>query len=196
MAERKPSKPKWLGDSRLKTLEEHVHAIENRIEALKIHYNQFFAGEIPTPPEKERETLEALVRRLLSEEHRSARLNLLIQNVAARFNLFNNRWLKQLHDLEVDMHPEKKHFEHPPARQEAKAPADNHREMEVSLNSEESFEQVFNTFQNMSLNSASSQETKEKWINSLKAKMISSNLVEARISVVREEGKLKIRLKK
>ncbi|MBN1196303.1 MAG: hypothetical protein JXA62_02745 [Candidatus Aminicenantes bacterium] len=189
-------KPKWLGDSRIKSLEEHVHSIENRIEALKIRYNQFFAGEIPTPPEKERETVEMLIRRLLSEEHRSARINLLVQNVASRFNLFNNRWLKQLHDLEVDLQPQKKPTERPAAPDHTHSPAGNAREVEVSLNREDSFEQLFSTYSNMMINPAISVEAKEKWINSLKAKMISANLVDARISIAREEGKLKIRLKK
>jgi hypothetical protein len=189
-------KPKWLGDSRIKSLEEHVHAIENRIEALKIRYNQFFAGEFPTPPEKERETIEMLIRRLLSEEQRSARINLMVQNVASRFNLFNNRWLKQLHDLEVDLQPQKKPAEHPVAAGHTNSPAGNAREVDVSLNREDSFEQLFSTYSNMMVNPSTSVEAKEKWINSLKAKMISANLVDARISIAREEGKLKIRLKK
>lgn len=189
-------KPKWLGDSRIKSLEEHVHAIENRIEALKIRYNQFFSGEIPTPPEKERETIEMLIRRLLSEEHRSARINLMVQNMASRFNLFNNRWLKQLHDLEVDLHPQKKPAERSVAAGYTNSPAGNTREVDVSLNREDSFEQLFSTYSNMMVNPSTSVEAKEKWINSLKAKMISANLVDARISIAREEGKLKIRLKK
>ncbi|HDP95889.1 MAG TPA: hypothetical protein ENN40_11105 [Candidatus Aminicenantes bacterium] len=189
-------KPKWLGDSRIKSTEEHIRAIESRIENLKIHYNQFFAGEITAPPEKERETIEMLIRRLLSEEHRSPRINLLVQNLASRFNLFNNRWLKQLHELEVDYHPQKRQSERSAAGGKTISPTTKFQEIDVSLNREDSFEQLFNSYRNMTLNPAISLEAKEKWINSLKAKMISANLVDAKISIAREEGKLKVRVKK
>lgn len=193
MSERKP---KWLGEKQKNAVESHIHSLEARIEKLKVEYNQFFAGEIQTPPEKERESLETQVRRLLNQEHRSPRINLLIQNMSARFTLFNNHWLKQLHDLEVDSNPKKRPRGR--ARQEGgdQDSKSNLHEIRVSLNREDSFEEVFSAYRRMMVNPSMTSNAKEKWINSLKTKMISANLVDAQISISREEGQLKIRVKK
>jgi len=188
-------KPRWLGDARRQTLEQHIQTIEGRIDLLKIHYNQFFAGEITTPPEKERETVEMLIRKLLSQEHRSARINLLVHNLASRFSLFNNRWLKQLNDLETDFHPRKRRLESSRDDMTTSADSNSPQDIEVSLNREDSFESVFEAYRKMMVNPSLSPNAKEAWINSLKTKMISANLVDAKINIYREDGNLKIRLK-
>ena len=69
-------------------------------------------------------------------------------------------------------------------------------EIRVSLNREDSFEKVFSAYKRLMVNPSMTSDAKEKWINSLKSKMISANLVDAQISITREEGRLKIRVKK
>ena len=189
-------KAKWLGERQKDAVENHILSLETSIENLKILYNQFFAGEMPTPPEKKRETLEKQIRRLLNQEHRSPRINLLVQNLSARFTLFNNLWLKQLHDLETDLNPNRRprgSSRLESGEQNAKPTQD---EIRVSLNREDSFEKVFSAYRRLMVNPAMTSDAKEKWINSLKSKMISANLVDAQISIIREEGRLKIRVKK
>lgn len=184
--------PKWLGVNLVRDLEKKVMALDLRIESLKIKYNQFFAGEIPTPPERERETLERQIRKILGQEQRSPRINLLVQNMAAKFSLFNNRWLKKLHDLETDIRsPEAISKRRPPAAEKTTT-----HTLGISLNREESFDKFIDTYRSLMVNPNISENTREKLINSLKTKMISSNIVDAEVSVSREEGKLRIRLKK
>jgi len=193
MSERKP---KWLGETRKNALDNHIHSLEARIEKLKVLYNQFFSGEIPTPPEKEREDLEKQVRRMLNQEHRSPRINLLVQNMSARFTLFNNQWLKQLHDLETDINPKRRPRGSSRQFSGEQISKSNRKEIPVSLNREDSFEEVFSAYKRMMVNPTMTLDAKEKWINSLKTKMISANLVDAQITISREEGQLKIRVKK
>jgi len=184
--------PKWLGVNPARELEKKISSLDIRIENLKIKYNQFFAGEIPTPPEKERETLERELRKILGQEQRSPRINLLVQNTASKFTLFNNRWLKKLHDKETDIRPpgEISNKKVPPTK------AGRIHTFGISLNQEASFDRFIDTYRSLMVNPDMSETAREKLINSLKSKMISANIVDAQVSVSREEGKLRIRLKK
>ena len=123
-------------------VEQLIHDIDNKIEILKTQFNLFFAGELNVPPEKLREDLEKQIRQLLYREDKSPRLNFLIQNVSSKFTLYNNMWLKRLHEVEVGIIT---------IRKKSKAGTDpdpqagkkKDQTVDVSLNNEGSFEKFY-----------------------------------------------------
>ncbi|MFC2155822.1 hypothetical protein ACFLRB_04965 [Acidobacteriota bacterium] len=174
--------------------EKKIRGIEKRIEKLKIDFNLFFSGELDIPPESEREAVEKLVRNMLYSGHKAARLNLLMQNVASRFTFYNNMWLKKLNELETGVITIKRKrtssAEEPPKSWNTKIYG-------ISLNNEDSFDNLYKKYVNL-FPKASSQNplNKENLIRSIKTKMISSNLVDAKAAISVAQGKLKIRIKK
>lgn len=167
--------------------------IGRRIEELKVQFNLYFAGEFRVPPEKERNDLEKRIRNLLYAGHKTARLNLLIQNVSSKFTLYNNMWLKKLNELEtgiaiIKRKPGSYHEPPPPPKPKKKS-------VNVSLNSEESFEKFFDNYMKMSDKKPKNPVDKEQVINSIKTKLITSNLVDAKVNLSVEKGKLKIKIK-
>jgi hypothetical protein len=181
------------------TSEQQVAVLEKKIDDLKSKYILFFSGESKQPPEKEREDLEKAVRGLIYGGAKSARIGMIIQNLAARFNLYNNLWLKQMTELEsgVSRLQKKKGFTPPPpspSRPHAKkdAPAS---EIFLSLNDESSFEKFFAAYQQQMPANARAGAEKERIINSMKSKMVTHNLVEIRVNVALKNGKLSITIK-
>lgn len=174
--------------------EKKIRNIEKRIDNLKISFNLFFSGELDVPPETEREAVEKLVRNMLYSGHKAARLNLLMQNVASRFTLYNNMWLKKLNELETGVITIKRN-----KTSSADEPSKswNTKIYGVSLNNENSFENLYEKYVSL-FPKASSQNplNKESLIRSIKTKMISTNLVDAKAAISVSQGKLKIRLKK
>lgn len=186
-------------------VEQQIQRLASRIEQLKIQWNLFFSGEIRLPPEKERETIENSIRKILESEYKSPRVNLLVQNLSSSFSLYNNMWLKKMNELEtgVSRIPKKKAFADtpPPAKQAAK-PVQKEAEKEkinlvdVSLNNEKSFEDFYNRCKTMIPEDKSTDAHRDRVINSLKLKLITQNVVEAKVAISVNEGKLKIKVKK
>lgn len=171
--------------------EQQIAQLEKRIDDLKQEYILYFSGETRQPPEKKREDLEKAVRKLVFGGAKTARMDLIIQNVAQRFSLYNNLWLKQLNERESGMLPGKKKAQPPAAAARAeKGP----REIFLTLNDEETFERFASAYQELLPGGGG--EERERIIASIKAKMVTHNLVEARVSVSRQHGKLSIRIKK
>jgi hypothetical protein len=171
-----------------------VQEINQRIEDLKVQFNLFFTGELRIPPEKERGDLEKRIRNLIHADQKSPRLNLLIQNVSSRFSTYNNLWLKRLNEIETGMHviQRKKtaYMEENKAPPQAKS-----KTLNVSLNSEESFEKFFDNYVQLLANKAKTAPDKEQVINSLKSKLITSNVIDAKVNLSIEKGKVKIKIK-
>jgi hypothetical protein len=181
------------------TSEQQVAVLEKKIDDLKQKYILFFSGESKQPPEKEREDLEKAVRSLIYGGAKSARIGMIIQNLASRFNLYNNLWLKQMTELEsgVSRLQKKKGFAPPPPpapRPQAKKDAPG-REIFLSLNDEGSFDKFFTAYQQQLPANARSSADKEHIINSMKSKMVTHNLVEIRVNVTLKNGKLNITIK-
>lgn len=174
--------------------EKKIRDIERRIEQLKINFNLFFSGELDIPPETEREAVEKLVRTLLYSGHKAARLNLLMQNISSRFTLYNNMWLKKLNELETGVITIKRKRA---ASTEEPSKSWNTKVYGISLNREDSFNNLYQKYRDL-FPKASSQIplNKEDLIRSIKSKMISSNLVDAKAAISVSQGKLKIRIKK
>lgn len=174
-----------------------IQDMNQRLENIKYKYNLFFSGEIRIPPEKEREELEKRIRNLMSSSSKSARTQLLIQNLSSRFSLYNNMWLKRLKELETGIStiPRKRQvqFEQikPPPPKKTEKPVS----VNVSLNREDSFEKFFDNYSKMITPKAKAALNKDQVINSIKTKLITANLVDAKVNLAIEKGKIKIKIK-
>jgi hypothetical protein len=174
--------------------EKKIRDVEKRIENLKIQFNLFFSGELDIPPETEREAVEKLVRKMLYSGHKAARLNLLTQNVSSRFALYNNMWLKKLNELETGVITIKRKRT---SSAEEPSKSWNTKIYGISLNNEDSFDNLFRKYVSLFPKASSqNQLNKENLIRSIKTKMISTNLVDAKVAISVSQGKLKIRIKK
>ncbi len=174
--------------------EKAIHEIDRRIENLKVQYNLFFSGELDVPPDTEREAVEKKVKNLLYSGHKAARLNLLMQNISSKFALYNNMWLKKLNDLETGVVTIKK------KKTAAGAEPDQSWSLKVygiSLNNEDSFENLYKKYCELFPKASSEIPLKkENLIASIKTKMISSSMVDAKAAISVSQGKLKIKIKK
>jgi hypothetical protein len=175
-------------------LELMLQDINQKIEELKVQYNLFFTGELRVPPEREREELAKRIRNIMYSGQKSARVNLLVQNVSSRFSTYNNMWLKRLNELETGVRIIQKKTsafmegEKKPRKTETRSVA-------VSLNSEDSFDKFFDSYEKLVSKGSKNQPNRDNIINSIKAKMITSNLIDAKVNLSVEKGKLKIKIK-
>jgi len=182
------------------TSEQQVSALERKIDDLKSKYILFFSGESKQPPEKEREDLEKAIRGLIYSGAKTARMSMIIQNLAARFSLYNNLWLKQMTELEsgVNRKAKKKIAAPPPLRPEPRPPHNKDKaaqEVFLSLNDESSFERFFAAYSQQLPPNARVGANKDGIINSIKSKMLTHNLIETRVHVALKNGKLSITIK-
>jgi hypothetical protein len=178
--------------------EQQIAALERKIDELKSKYILFFNGESKQPPEQERTDVENAVRKLIYGGAKTARMSMIIQNLAARFSLYNNLWLKQLNELEsgVSRLPKKKNAT--PARSEPRAQKKIEKadqEIFLSLNDENSFENLAAVYHRLLPPGHQAGQDKEQIINGMKSKMVTRNLVEANVRIAVQNGKLSITLK-
>jgi hypothetical protein len=176
------------------TAEKQIAELEKRIDDLKAEYLLFFNGESRLPPEKKREDLEKAVRKLIYGGAKTARMDMIIQNVASRFSLYNNLWLKKLNELEsgtANLQKKNAPPPPPPPRKEKGT-----RDVFLTLNDEATFERLFEAYRELQPDSGEAERDKEKIINGMKAKMLTNNLVEAHVTFTVQKGKLSIKIKK
>jgi hypothetical protein len=174
-----------------------INDISQRIESLKVQFNLFFSGELRVPPEKERVALEKKIRNLMYTGNKGARINLLVQNVSSKFSLYNNMWLKRLNEIESGMSilQRKKVAlmdDSPPKPPKKKVKG---KSTAVSLNNEDSFDKLFDNYSKLVAKDAKKPPDKDKMINSIKSKMISANVIDAKVDLAIVKGKLKIKIK-
>jgi len=173
--------------------ENQIADLERKIDELKSKYILYFSGESKQPPEKEREYIETAVRKLVYGGAKTAKMDMIIQNLASRFSLYNNLWLKKLNEREsgTPMIQKKKPDPPTPPRREKEQ-----REIELNLNDESSFERLVEAYGALLPAGGKTQRDKDKIIDSMKAKMLTHNLVEAKVSIALQNGKLSIKIKK
>jgi len=176
--------------------ERQIAELEKRIDDLKAEYLLFFNGETKLPPEKKREDLEKAVRMLIYGGAKTPRLDMIIQNVAQRFSLYNNLWLKKLSELECGTPLTQKKKAQRPAPPPPPRTGKGQREVFLTLNDEKTFERLFEAYREMTPDGGDAEKDREKIINGMKAKMLTNNLIEARITFTVQKGKLSIRIKK
>ena len=70
------------------------------------------------------------------------------------------------------------------------------REIYLTLNDEETFERFAAAYREMLPENGKTTRERDKLIESIKAKMLTNNLVEARVTFSMQNGKLSIRIKK
>ncbi|MCP5045840.1 MAG: hypothetical protein GY940_01615 [bacterium] len=183
-----------------------IQDISQRIESLKTEFNLYFSGEIRVPPEKDRVALEKKIRNLMYSGKKTARINLLVQNVSSRFSLFNNMWMKRMNEIETGVSPLQRkkvailemEKENEKGKKKTKPPRPARRKgvaVPVSLNREDSFDKLFDNYAAMMKKESKKVPDKEKMINSIKTKMITSNVIDAKVALSLEKGKLKIKIK-
>lgn len=180
--------------------EKLIQDLDHKIETLKSKYILFFNGDENLPPEKARVELEKSIRSLLSNETKSARLNMLIQNLATKFSLYNNLWLKKLNEREFGVPQHGARSTATPLRaQKAEPVRDTPKaekaacEADINLNDESTFDHFFHLYREM-LPTISDQDS-EKVVNAMKIKLISNNLVRAHLRLSLQNGKLNIKIK-
>jgi hypothetical protein len=144
--------------------------------------------------EKQIVDLEKAVRKLIYGGAKTARLDMIIQNLASRFSLYNNLWLKKLNELEsgVTTIQKKKSFQPPPPPRKEK----EQREIYLTLNDETTFERLVAAYRELLPDSPNAEKERNKIIETMKTKMLTHNLVEARVTFTVQKGKLSIRIKK
>lgn len=172
-------------------VEHKLHLLEAAIERLKTDFNLFFSGELRVPPEQDREKTEKEVRKLLYQEVKSPRLNLLIQNLSSKFATYNNMWLKKMHEVEsgaLIIRRKTKAFM-------AAGNAVLEHSMEISLNREDSFDKLYDKYSEL-MDKTQGSASRDDLINRLKTTLISNNLVDANIKLSVDQGKVKIKIKK
>lgn len=179
-------------------IEKFILTIDAKIESLKTQFNLYFSGELRVPPESDREDLEKMIRDILFSPHKSPRAKLLIQNLTSKFSLYNNMWKKRLNELEsgVATLTRKKPIYEEKEEPEPVSVTIPEETFDISLNREESFDTFYNKYNQLLKKDNGDESQKEKIINSLKAKLIGQNLIDARVSLAIDSGKLKLKIKK
>ena len=176
--------------------EQTIRLLDLRIENLKSAYNLFFAGEIRVPPEKERTDIEKSLRSLTYSSAKSPRTAMMILNLASKFSLYNNLWLKKLNELESGVSPRKgKGRSFAPPAAPAKNQGQKENEMIVRMTDESTFENFYQAYRQLKPDSGK-EDRKEKIIQAIKSKLIASNLEMARIELSNQQGKINIKIKK
>jgi hypothetical protein len=181
-------------------MEQTLRFLDNQIENLKTSFHMFFSGELQRPPEKDRQNLEKAIHRILQHPpSKSAQVNLLMQNLTAKFNLFNNMWAKRLNEIETGMikRPKAKTTPDPrrpdPPEMDSSENRDYQKSINLNLNNESSFEFFVREFRKAVTKKNVDQD---KIVNDLKLKMISENMISARADLSVEQGKVKIKIKR
>jgi hypothetical protein len=178
------------------TTEKQIAELDRKIDDLKAEYILFFNGETKMPPEKKREDLEKAVRKMIYGGSKTARMDLIIQNLAQRFSLYNNMWLKKLNEMEFGTPAQQKKKRSQPPASAAPKTENVQREIYLTLNDEETFERFAAAYKEMLPESGKSAKERDTLIESIKAKMLTNNLIEARVTFSKQKGKLSIRIKK
>ena len=119
--------------------------LERKIDELKSKYILFFAGESKQPPEKEARYRKGH-RNLIYGGAKTPRMDMIIQNLASRFSLYNNLWLKKLNELESGVsRQQKKKNAPPPSPSKKEKPS----EISLNLNDENSFEALYTAYREL-----------------------------------------------
>lgn len=81
--------------------QEALDRVEELVTRLKIDFDRFFIGALPTPPETLRYKAFAEVRKLRSVHHKSAGIRFRVNSVEAKLNSLNELFNRRLRDHEI-----------------------------------------------------------------------------------------------
>ena len=85
--------------------QEALDRLEELVHRLKIDFDRFFIGALPTPPETLRYKCFAGVRQLRSEHHKSAAMRFKVNSLEAKLNSLNELFNRRLRALETGPAP-------------------------------------------------------------------------------------------
>jgi len=179
------------------SIERQLSDLNARIESLQKGFTLYFSGEETRPPEKERAILEQMVRSLTNLELQSPRLNLMLQNLTARFGTFNSMWLKRLHDKEAGTGEFKsgRPKSPPPVTPEA-APPQRPQGLLLTLGDEQSYEALYRHYADMVAKASLTPIAKEKMMLVITKKMTESKMDKAAVTLTLTGGKLNLKVKR
>ncbi len=176
----------------LGNLEGRILELSRKLEDLIMQFNLYFSGELRVPPEIDREALAASIRNLQNTQQRNATGTFLMQNLNSRFALYNNMWLKKMHDIEVGLplKPQSK------AKTTAAKTIGPEKKTILDINRPDSFQDVYSQYQKL-MNENNQKLVSDKALaTALANRMKEANVEKASVSLSFENGKLKIRLRK
>jgi len=181
-----------------------VEIFSRRLDELIVEYDLFFRREIKTPPEKKRDELERSIRQLLSQEDRSGRVKLLIENLAHRFYLYNNMWQKRVTAYEIDISQRNKRTLPAPDKtasppksfpQEASKQEPDSLQLKISLEDPASLDNFYQNYAKLLSNRKMQPGKKEVIVENLARKLKAANIKEAELQLKFEKDNLKIKIK-
>lgn len=175
------------------SFDSRITELENRLEALKTNFNQFFSGEIRIPPEQKRQELERIIRNMSVFGGRSPRQATLFDNLVQKFNLYNNLWLKRLNELETGVLqlPQKKRRM---AEKTARPPAREAEGVELNLADEQSFEKMYQLYRSKTKDLTGPAMDKSSLTRTIREKLRQQKLETAYLTMSVENNRLKIKV--
>ncbi len=179
----------------LVNLEGKLNELSRKLEDLIMQFNLYFSGELRVPPELDREALASSIRNLQSSHPANASGAFMMQNLNSRFALYNNMWLKKMHDIEVGLPLRPKDIKPvpPPAAKAPKAPA---KTSVLDLDNPESFHEIYTQYRSLMTQNNQKIISDQALATALANRMKEAQVQKASVSLSFENGKLKIRLRK
>ena len=177
----------------LSSIEGKIMELSRRLEDLVMQFNLYFSGEIRVPPEQERESLAASIRNLQSSSPGNAAGSLLMQNLNSRFALYNNMWLKKMHDLEVGL-PLRPQSKATPASAKPQPPPG--KGIVFDLSNPDTFQDIYRKYSELMTQNNQKVISDKALSTALANRMKDAHVDKASVSLSFENGKLKIRLRK
>ena len=164
-----------------------ISDIEYKIKALRIRYEQYFAGVEKRAPIREREALERELHRLNKRRIMQTELRYKFQNLSSRFHTYQGMWERIQREMDEGHYP----------RHLKKATAQSVR-VEESVHSMTEIERIYQDYQRMCQQghvSVPSRDQLEKVIKKQKEQIHAKyGDVQCKFQVTSENGKPKIKV--
>ena len=77
-----------------------LRVLEERIEALKVDYEQFFMGIVHIAPDKQHQDVKRLIRRLRKAPFKNSQMNFQLRTIEGKYQTYNNYWQRVLRERE------------------------------------------------------------------------------------------------
>lgn len=175
-------------------LEAKIMELSHHLDELILQFNLYFSGELRVPPDMDRQTLAASIRNLQNAGSANATGAFLMQNLNSRFALYNNMWLKKMHDIEVGTPLPAKGQIPPPKRTEKPKPPESANTFDVQ--NPDSIKAIYAQYQALMTQNNQKAISDTALATALANRMREAHVDKASVSISFENGKLKIRLRK
>lgn len=75
-----------------------LDTLEEQLESLRIHYEQFFTGLLPLAPDKQHGEVKRRIRRLLKAPFRNSEMSYRLKSLEGRYNTLHSYWQRVLRE--------------------------------------------------------------------------------------------------